>query len=212
MTTTEDHDRFLSLKRALQAFQSARLNETYADLKADPQYAKIGRFFFEKLYAPEDFSVRDASMKRLQSVLEGRVYSGMVAAMHKVVELHELTERLDDRMVEQMIALDGGDDLDKDRYCKVYRSLDNDAERRHQIALSLKVTRTFHRLSHKWIVAISLKTVRTTAHLLGMGGILDFIFEGYDGFRAIKKIDYFVETVEAREIAWHESIMHGTTG
>ena len=42
----------MSVKRALQAFQAARLNRTYADLKNDPEYEKIGIFFFEKLYAP----------------------------------------------------------------------------------------------------------------------------------------------------------------
>jgi hypothetical protein len=208
VTTASDNDRFFQLKRTLQAFQSERLNTTYADLKQDPEYAKIGVFFFEKLYAPEDFSFRDASMKRLQKVLEGRVYRGMVAAMHQVVELHELTDRLDDRMVAGMIAAGIGDDLDMDQYRQVYRGLDNDAERRYQIDLSLEVTRAFHGLSRKWIVAISLRTVRTTARLLGMGRILDFIYEGYDGFRVIKNIDYFVDTVGQRETAWHASIMN----
>ena len=59
MTEPANHQDFERLKRTLQAFQSARLNDTYADLKNDPEYAKIGHFFFEKLYAPEDFSFRD---------------------------------------------------------------------------------------------------------------------------------------------------------
>jgi hypothetical protein len=72
--------------------------------------------------------------------------------------------------------------------------------------LGAEVTRKFHRLSKKWIVAVSLNTVRTAAHLIGMGKILDFIHEGYTGFRAIKNIDYFVETIDRRERAWHDEI------
>jgi len=199
----------LDLKRALQGFQAARLNATYSDLKNDPQYEKIGVFFFEKLYAPEDFSFRDASIKKLQKVLKGKVYKGMVSAVSRVIELHELSDRLDDRMVDGMLAAGVGTDMNMTQYQEIYRSLDNYDERIYQINLSTEVTRAFHRLSQKWIVALSLKTVRTTSHLLGMGRIIDFIYEGYEGFRSMKSIDFFVDTVSERELAWHNEIWNG---
>jgi len=199
----------MNLKRALQGFQSARLNATYSDLKSDPQYAKIGVFFFEKLYAPEDFSFRDASIKKLQKILKGKVYRGMVSAVSRVIELHELSDRLDDRMVDGMLAAGVGTDIDMAQYQEIYRSLDNYDERIYQINLSTEVTRAFHQLSKKWIVALSLKTVRTTANMIGMGKIIDFIYEGYEGFRAIKSIDFFVDTVQERELAWHNEIWNG---
>jgi hypothetical protein len=209
MTDTAENSDFLTVKRALQGFQAARLNATYTDLKSDPQYAKIGVFFFEKLYAPEDFSFRDASIKKLQKVLKGKVYKGMVSAVSKVIELHELSDRLDDRMVADMLAAGIGPDMTMDQYQAIYRGLDNYDERVYQINLSTDVTRAFHRLSRKWIVALSLKTVRTTAHMIGMGRIIDFIYEGYEGFRAIETIDFFVDTVLERELAWHNEIWNG---
>ncbi|MCP3954037.1 MAG: hypothetical protein GY697_17740 [Desulfobacterales bacterium] len=209
MTDTAQKRDFPDVKRALQGFQSARLNTTYADLKSDPQYEKIGVFFFEKLYAPEDFSFRDASIKKLQKILKGKVYRGMVSAVGQVIELHELSDRLDDRMVADMLAAGIGPDMDMDQYQEIYRGLDNYDERVYQINLSTEVTRAFHRLSRKWIVALSLKTVRTTAHMIGMGKIIDFIYEGYEGFRAIKSIDFFVDTVQERELAWHNEICNG---
>lgn len=109
-------------------------------------------------------------------------------------------------MVEQMIAMGVGVDMNMDQYQRVYRSLDNYDQRIAQIELSAEVTRIFHRLSKKWIVAVSLNTVRTAAHLIGMGKILDFIHEGYTGFRVIKNIDFFVETIDSRERAWHDEI------
>jgi len=199
----------LDLKRVLQGFQAARLNATYSDLKNDPQYQKIGIFFFEKLYAPEDFSFRDASIKKLQKVLKGKVYKGMVSAVSRVIELHELSDRLDDRMVDGMLAAGIGTDMNMAQYQEIYRSLGNYDERVYQINLSTEVTRAFHKLSKKWIVALSLKTVRTTSHLLGMGRIIDFIYEGYEGFRAMKSIDFFVDTVSERELAWHNEIWNG---
>jgi len=209
MTKSAGKSDFSSLKQALQVFQAARLNTTYRDLKSDPQYEKIGVFFFEKLYAPEDFSFRDASIRKLQKVLKGKVYKGMVSAVSQVIELHDLTDRLDDLMVEGMLAAGVGVDMDMDQYQAVYRGLDNYDERVYQINLSTEVTRAFHRLSRKWIVAVSLKTIRTTAHVIGMGKIIDFIYEGYEGFRAVKSIDYFVDTVQEREMAWHNEIWSG---
>lgn len=201
-----ERDNFMALKRALQAFQAARLNNTYVDLKNNAEYAKIGRFFFEKLYAPEDFSFRDTSIKKLHSLMQGKIYAGIISAVSEVIELHELSDSLDDRMVEQMMAMGVGVDMDMDQYKKVYRSLDNYNQRIYQIELGAQVTRRFYRLSKKWIVAVSLNTVRTAAHMIGMGKILDFIHEGYTGFRVIKNIDYFIETIDQRERAWHDEI------
>lgn len=194
------------LKLALQAFQAERINKTYQDLKDNPEYKKIGIFFFEKLYAPEDFTFRDTSMKKLHKVMRGKVYKGMISAVSKVIELHELTDKQDDLMVAGMIKLGVAEDMTMDQYQTVYRSLDNYDQRIYQIKLSTKVTRIFHGLSKKWLVAISLNTVRSAAHLLGMGKIIDFIYEGYEGFRKVKNINYFVKTIEERELAWHNEI------
>jgi hypothetical protein len=197
------------LKYALQTFQSARLNNTYKDLKKKPEYKKIGNFFFNKLYAPEDFSFRDASIKKLHKVLKGTVYKGILSAGKKVIELHEITDSMDELMVDHMIELGVDQKMNMEDYQNVYRSLDNYDQRIYQIKLSTEVTRAFHRLSRKWIVAVSLRTVRSAAHILGIGKIIDFIYEGYDGFRKIKNIDYFVNTIEKREIAWHDEIWSG---
>ncbi len=209
MNKPMEKDSFMDLKRTLQAFQAARLNNTYVDLKSNAEYAKIGRFFFEKLYAPEDFSFRNTSITKLHSLMKGKIYAGIISAVGKVIELHDLSDSLDDRMVEQMIAMGVGVDMDMDQYQKVYRSLDNYDQRIYQIELGAEVTRRFYRLSKKWIVAVSLNTVRTAAHLIGMGKILDFIHEGYTGFRVIKNIDYFIETIDHRERAWHDEIWFG---
>jgi hypothetical protein len=211
MTRETDHEEFVRLKQALQTLQSARLGQTYKDLMNDPQYEKIGHFFFEKLYAPEDFSFRDTSIKKLHKLLRGKVYSGIISAVSKVIELHELSDLLDNRMVEQMMAMGVGEDMDMEQYQAVYRSLDNYDQRLYQIGLGAEVTQVFFKLSKKWIVAVSLNTVRTAAHLIGMGKIIDFIYEGYEGFRAIENIDYFIETVDTREHAWHEELWSKTS-
>jgi len=200
---------FMRHKRALQSFQSSRFNRTYADLKQDPEYGDIGDFFFNRLYGPEDFSFRNVSIKRLHRILDGKVYGGMLVAVSLVIELHDLSDSLDDRMVELMLAEGREPTLTMARYQDIYRRLDNYDQRIHQIELSCRAVRHFHRLSKKWVVGLSLKTVRATSHLLGIGRIMDFVYEGYSAFRKIKTIDFFAETIDRREKRWHDELWSG---
>jgi len=177
-------ENFIVLKRGLQAFQQQRLKSTYADMLKSPEYRKMANFFFERLYSPEDFSFRDAAIKKLNKILKGAVYKGMASAMGIVIVLHEFTDALDERMVEKMIENGFGPDLTMDQYQEIYRQLDNYDERVHQIKLIITVTLEFHRLSKKWIV----------------------IQEGYDAFRAIKDMKLIAKTMEERELAWHDEI------
>jgi hypothetical protein len=203
---TTSTDSFLKLKRALQDFQSNRINGTYRDIETDPEFSKIGDFFFKKLYAPEDFSFRDTSMKKLHKVLDGKIYKNMLTAVTKVIELHDISDEQDNLMVEKMIAAGVDESMTMDQYQEIYRSLDNNDQRIYQINLSAEVTRIFHGLSKRWIVAVSLKTVKTTAALFGIREIIDFIYEGYMAFKTIDNIDFFVDTMTQRELAWHNEI------
>lgn len=205
-------DNFIKLKRALQDFQSRRINRTYKDIETDPEFAKIGNFFFKKLYASEDFSFRDTSMKKLHKALDGKIYRNMLTAVTKVIELHDISDEQDDLMVKKMIETGVDEAITMEQYQKTYVSLDNYDQRIYQINLSAEVTRIFHALSKKWIVAVSLKTVKTTAALFGIKEIIDFIYDGYVSFKTIDNIDFFVETMVQRELAWHNEIWKTVTG
>ncbi len=190
----------------MQDFQSNRINGTYKDIETDPEFSKIGDFFFKKLYAPEDFSFRDASMKKLHKVLDGKIYKNMLTAVTKVIELHDISDEQDNLMVEKMLEAGIDESMTMAQYQEIYRSLENYDQRIYQINLSAEVTRIFHGLSKKWIVAVSLKTVKTTAVLFGIREIIDFIYDGYVAFKTIDNIDFFVETMTERELAWHDEI------
>jgi hypothetical protein len=202
-------DSFLQLKRILKEFQSNRINRTYKDIKENPEYTKIGNFFFKKLYAPEDFSFRDTSMKKLHKALSGKVYANMLIAVAKVIELHHISDEQDDLMVKKMMEAGIDEHMTMDEYQEIYRSLDNYDQRIYQINLSAEVIRIFHGLSKKWIVEVSLKTVKTTAVLFGIKEIIDFVYDGYLSFKTIDNIDFFVKTMTERETAWHNEIWSG---
>ncbi|MBF0225592.1 MAG: hypothetical protein HQK76_09075 [Desulfobacterales bacterium] len=200
-----DNEKFIRLKKMIQSFQAERLSSTYKDLKAMIEYDLLGKFFFEKLYAPEDFSFRDNSIKKLHRLLHGVINTKMVSAVGMVIELHELSDELDNKIVQ--IMMDNKiNDLDLDIYKKVYRLLNNYDQRLYQINLCINAVKSVHRMSKMWIIKASLVTVRTASHFLGMGKIMDFLYEGYQAFYKVNNIDYFVDTIRSREIAWHNQI------
>ncbi len=207
MDNPNDYDeKALQIKKALQTFQSRRLNTTYRDLRQNHEYKNIALFFFNKLYGPEDYEFRNTSMQTLHKAMDGRAHKGMINAVSMVIELHDLSDDLDNRMADLMIENGVGNDMNIKQYQLIYRKLDNYNERIGQIELSLKVTRVFYDLSRKWVVRLSLRTVRSVAHLLGIGKIMDFVYEGYTAFRDINNIDYFIETIEKREKVWHDKM------
>lgn len=207
---TENHGReFQELKRSLQTFQQQRIAETHRDLTENGEYSDFSDFFFNKLYAPKDFSFRDQSIKTLQKYLKGKVHGGMISAVAKMIELHELTDRLDCFMVEKMLENGVAPGFGMDHYSSAYRTLNNYDERVYQIDLAAEATEAFHRLSKKWTVAVSLKTVRAASARMGIGGIMDFVHEGYVGLKKIENIKFFMDTVRDRELAWHNEIWNG---
>jgi hypothetical protein len=213
MKTALSNDRrpgphFHEYKRALQAFQRRRIDETYPDLKKNDEYRELGHFFFEEIYGPEDYSFRDTSIRKLHSTLRGKVHKGIIAAVDRVLELQELSEDLDDRMTAEMIENGVGPVLTMEDYRKLYRSLDNLNQRLYQIDLTGEVTRDFFRLSHMWSVGISLKAARSAAHLIGLGRIMDFIHKGFTAFQTISDIDPFIDVVRRRERAFARDIFN----
>jgi hypothetical protein len=205
---------FEAHKRALQAFQRRRIDETYADLKQSPEYRELGRFFFEDLYGPEDYTFRDTSIRKLHSALKGKIHGGIISAVDRVLELQELSEDLDDRMTAEMIESGTGTELTLEAYRRIYRSLDNLNQRLYQVDLTVEVTRNFFQLSRKWMIGVSLKTARTAAHLMGLGNIMDFVHNGYTAFQTLSEIDPFIETLRQRERAFNKAMfgMEAETG
>ena len=199
---------FQNLKTALQAFQSERLEKTYADFQKDPQYQPFCEFFFERVYGPRDFSFRNTSIRTLHANLGNVLHKGVVSAVGRVIHLHELSDHLDNQMTHKLLANGiSPDTLDFASYAAAYRKLDNDKDRMEQIQLGVRCIRDFYRLSQMWIVGISLKTVSAAAKVLGMGRIMDFVAQGYKAFKTIRDMESLARMVEHREMEWHGRLL-----
>src|SRR5271157_3784442 len=141
----------------LAAWQSRRLNATYADLAQEPRYAPAIEFFQTDLYGPGDFSRRDADLARVAPLMVRILPAGVIATASHAMELSTLSHELDRALLAQFperapltVAI----------YCEAYRALANRAARERQIALIVTVGGALDRYVGKPVVRSALAAMR----------------------------------------------------
>lgn len=185
-------------KVVLQAFQSKRLRRDHADLAAERQYHEIGEFFFEEMYGPRDFSARDEQARRLQQFVH--LAPGLaVGDVQKVLELLELTNRLDEAVAHVMLDLGAPMDFDEPDYERAYRLADNYDERVRQLDLIRDSLYNVYRMARKPLLGAVLNRTQSLAQSVGMADIHRFLRTGYNAIQPVRDIHRFIETICLRE-------------
>ena len=186
------------MKNALQAFQSKRLRRDHADLAAERQYHDIGEFLFEEMYGPRDFGARDEQARRLQQFVH--LAPGLnVGDVQNVLELLDLTNKLDDEVVVWMLKLESPLEIDEATYERAYRLADNYAERVRQLELVRHSLYNVYRMARRPLLGSVLKRTQGLAQTVGMADIHRFLRTGFEAIQTVRDIHRFVETVCVRE-------------
>jgi hypothetical protein len=185
-------------KLALQTFQSSRLRRDHADLAAEAQFHEIGEFFFEEMYGPHDFSARDEQAHRLHQFVH--LTPGLaVRDVQDVLELLELTNKLDDIVARWLLTLDAPLDFDEATYERAYRLSANYDDRVHQLELVRNALYNVYRMAHKPLIGTMLQRTQGLAQTFGMTDIHRFLRLGYQAIQPVRDIHRFVETIILRE-------------
>lgn len=181
--------------RVVKRFQHARFEGTYADLLAQPRYAKAARFFLEDLYGPGDFTARDDQFARIVPGLVRLFPSEIVQTVAALGELHALSENMDTAMG---IAL-ALPSLDGTLYGQIWRAVGRSADRDRQISLMGAVGGALDRYTRRAMLRHSLRVMRTPAQAAGLGALQRFLETGFDTFREMRGAEYFLATIASRE-------------
>jgi hypothetical protein len=188
----------LDYKLALQTFQSQRLRRDHADFADEPQYRQIAEFFFGEMYGPNDFSARDEQARRLYQFVH--LVPGLATRDVKdVLELLELTNRLDDAVAAQLNALAAPLDFDEITYERAYQLCQNYRDRLRQIELSRNTLYNVYQMAHKPLIGAVLQRTQGLAQAVGMADIHRFLRLGQQAILPVRDIHHFVETILLRE-------------
>jgi hypothetical protein len=188
----------LAYKRALQIFQTRRLRRDHQDLARRSEYRRLAEFLFTDIYGPRDFSERDRQMKSLTPLL--RRLPGLTSRdMVQIFQLLSFSDKLDEMMVDQLLAMGVDLNFDEATYEEAYRLAGNYADRARQLDEVHCVLLHVHQLARNILLGPALDSSHLLAGAAGLGEIHTFLQHGYHALRPVRNIAYFVDTVDMRE-------------
>jgi len=192
--------------RALRAWQAARLERTYSDLRNDPRYARAIEFFLNDLYGPHDLSARDRQFDRAWRYLKRALPRGMLSVVGQAIELQALTTELDLELVSHLTP----DAISAASYRAAYRAAGHRDERVRQTALVIGIGKQLDRaVRHTWL-AVALRAAHAPAHSAGLGILQAFLERGLGAFRAMGGAQGLLDCIRDRETRLMQTLCDGT--
>lgn len=186
-------------KRSLQAYQVALLKSDYADFAAQPRYAALVDFFFNAIYAPADFGVRNDSFRKLHDWLAAVAGEDPVRVLTNAIELYDLTEGLDEEMVAALAAQGEDGPITREAWAEAFQQVGRPADRHRQVALLQELGATLERAARVPLVGTQLRAVRPAAALIGWGHVVDFLIEGQQALAQAGSVEPLLAAVAQRE-------------
>lgn len=185
----------------LRAWQMRRLARTYADLLEHPRFAPACRFFLDEIYAPKDFSRRDDDMRQMHALMRRFVPEPVLKPLTLTVELHALTEALDDALLAVLTGQLGVTDrITIAQYGAAYRLCDNYADRVRQIDWIVAVGLELDRIVRLPLTGTALAVARRPARSAGWEELAAFLDSGYKAFKHMRGARGFVDLIRKREM------------
>lgn len=176
-------------------FQHRRFQSDYAALLASARYGAAARFFLEDLYGPADFTARDAQFGRIVPALQRLLPDELLTVVEELIELHALSEELDQQMAQQVEAAP----LDDERYARAWRAVGRRDGRQRQLQLTLAVGRALDRHTRLPLLPTTLRLMRGPAHAAGLGDLQDFLQRGLTAFRSMQGAEDFLSQIADNE-------------
>jgi hypothetical protein len=195
---------------ALRTFQVARIQETYRDFAAQPQYASVMEFFTNDLYAPRDFTQRDHDAQRVYAFLQKFVPAKMLKLATDAIELTRLSYALDETLLRVLLEqLGWRKQLTPALYAEAYRRCNNIARREKQIDLLVTVMRDAADTAHMPLTGVALKLAKSPAHTAGWQELYAFLERGHQAFAKVKHPERFLKAIQEREYEIMRRLMAG---
>lgn len=182
----------------LRAWQTRRLEASFADVLADPDMHAAGRFFLSDLYADRDFSGRDRDIDRVMPLMMHLLPESLLRAVRDAIELHVLSHAFDLRMV-RVMERRRLRHLDEGSYAGVYRQTGLPRLRRRQIDLIVAVGRSLDAAVNRHGVHRLLRASRLPARAAGLSELQGFLERGFDAFDQLGGADRFLDRIARGE-------------
>jgi hypothetical protein len=184
----------------LRSWQSERLARTYAGFALNPRFKPALRFLLEDLYGARDFSQRNHDIQRLYELVRRIAPEPMIRPLILSVELHFLTERLDEQLLDVLVnRLGVTDAITVPLYAEAYRLCDNYVMRVKQIELIYELGTLIDGIVRMPLSGAMLKLAKLSLEKGGWRELMAFMERGYNAFKAMRGGREFLDAVRERE-------------
>ena len=186
----------------VRAWQAGRLAASYNDLRDQPRFAAACEFFLSDLYGEQDFSQRDRDVEKIFPIMIRLLPEAVLGTVAIALELNVLSHLLDLRMTARLDSRGPPTELSEAMYAQAYADPEDVADRRHQLALILRLGRGLDRIVRKRMVRELLAVCHWPAKLAGLGALQSFLERGFDSFTKLHGAYDFLHTIAEREKAF----------
>ena len=185
----------------LRRWQSRRLACTYSDLLNHPRYRPACLFFLDDIYAARDFSQRDHDIRQMYNLARRVIPEGVLRPMTLTVKLHDLTEELDQQLLDVLVKSIGiTDHISEEQYVEAYRLCDNYDVRVQQIDMIYEINERLLKIVRSPLTTATLMFARGPIRNAGYVEMVDFLDRGYKAFKHMRGSHYFGKTIKKREM------------
>lgn len=186
--------------KPLQAWQTQRLERSFARFLQDPARRPAAHFFLSDVYGDRDFTQRDADIAKVMPMMQRLLPSALVATVTDGIELGALTHALDLRMAQalQRVA-PRRRRIDEALYAQAYREVGLPRLRARQIALIDHVGQGLASALRMPGVRLLLKLSRVPANAAGLGELQLFLERGFEAFAELDDAQAFLADIRQHE-------------
>jgi len=202
--------------RAVKAFQSQRLSETYSDLLASERHRGACQFFLDEIYGTHDLGPRDRQALTVVPKLARVLPAKAVEALALAVDLDLLSENLDARVASRLpagvgesVSGAGGTGLCPAAYAAAYREAGTPEERERQIRLVSEIGGMLDGLARLPLIPTMIRLARGPAEAAGFSHLHRFLETGFQAFRRMGRAEEFLQIVAHRETTLNDRLFAG---
>ncbi len=184
----------------LRRWQADRLARTHADLLASDEFGAACRFFLSDIYAPRDFTQRDADVERMHRFMLKLLPAKMLRPLTRAIELNTMTHQLDAALLDALVSRLGVTTaISEAQYAEGYRLCDNYDARVAQIDMVSDIGRDLSRIAHLPFIATTVRLIRRPATQAGWHELQSFLERGLAAFKRMRHTSNFLSTIQNRE-------------
>lgn len=188
--------------KLLQAWQTQRLERSFARFLQDPARRPAASFFLSDIYGDRDFSQRDADIAKVMPMMQRLLPAVLVATVADGIELGALTHALDLRMAQALQQLaPRRRTIDEALYAKAYRAVGLPRLRARQVELIDHVGQGLAAALRMPGVSMLLKLSRVPARAAGLGELQLFLERGFEAFAGLDDAQAFLGDIRHAESA-----------